>query len=56
MKTESINLVPNWESTAKMLLTILESGNASGKTFARSEILRMGKIIDQLQNEKGESK
>ena len=47
METETIHCTPNWEATAKMLVLILESGG--DKSWARSEIVRMGQIIDRLQ-------
>lgn len=47
METETIDCTPNWEATAQMLALILESGG--DKTWARSEIIRMGQIIDRLQ-------
>jgi hypothetical protein len=47
METETIDCTPSWEATATMLALILESGD--DKTWARSEIIRMGQIIDRLQ-------
>ena len=41
-----IDLTPTWVETAKMLIVLLECGNSAGKRFARDEILRMGRIID----------
>lgn len=52
--TRRVNLQPSWAQTAQLLLVLLQDGNAEGQEFARSEILRMGKIIDHLQ--KGEKK
>jgi hypothetical protein len=49
-KTKSITLRPNWVGTAQMLIAILEgSATISGKKWAREEILRMGRIIDEYQ-------
>jgi len=45
---KSINITPTWEQTAKMLIVLLESGNNEGKKFAKSEIVRMGQIIDNI--------
>lgn len=47
METQYIDCTPNWEATAKMLVLILESGD--DKSWARSEIIRMGQIIDRLR-------
>lgn len=47
METQYEDCTPNWEATAQMLALILESGD--DKTWARSEIIRMGQIIDRLQ-------
>ena len=44
---ETIDATPTWQETAVMLTQILESG--SDKSWARDEIIRMGKIIDQQQ-------
>ena len=43
-------LTPTWAATADMLISILESGTtAESLTYAKSEIRRMGQIIDHLQ-------
>lgn len=47
METQYEDCTPNWEATAQMLIVILESGG--DKSWARSEIVRMGQIIDRLQ-------
>lgn len=48
MKT--INLTPSWESTGRMLLMLIESSETEeGRQYAKGEIIRMGKIIDQQQ-------
>tara|TARA_S200002703_G_scaffold135031_1_gene123769 strand:- start:321 stop:497 length:177 start_codon:yes stop_codon:yes gene_type:complete len=53
METKYIDLTPSWSVTAQQLLAILEgASDPKNKTFARDEILRMGKIIDQLQSRK----
>tara|TARA_R110000787_G_scaffold52684_3_gene124034 strand:+ start:15870 stop:16058 length:189 start_codon:yes stop_codon:yes gene_type:complete len=45
-----IDLTPSWESTAKMLLAILEGGETlESSQWAKSEVVRMGKIIDKLK-------
>ena len=49
MKTETIGNAPSWEATALMLCEILEYGPDIGrddKAWARSELTRMGRIID----------
>ena len=52
METKYIDMTPSWTVTAKQLIAILEgASDPKNKTFARDEILRMGKIIDQLQKE-----
>jgi hypothetical protein len=48
-QTEYIDMTPTWEETAVMLVAIMEG---TGDTaWARSEIIRMGKIIDHLNLE-----
>jgi|GEM_PF-3022633 len=44
--TEYIDMTPTWEETAVMLVAIME-GNGD-TAWARSEIFRMGKMIDKL--------
>jgi hypothetical protein len=47
---KSINLTPSWESTGRMLLMLIESSETEeGRQYAKGEIIRMGKIIDQQQ-------
>lgn len=47
-KPATIDITPNWETTARMLIAILEgSSTTESVEFAKSEIIRMGKIIDQ---------
>lgn len=54
MTPRKIDMTPSWAATAQMLLTILElNPSPEAQAFAKSEILRMGKIIDRLQGEKG---
>tara|TARA_B100000287_G_C20605856_1_gene770034 strand:+ start:478 stop:672 length:195 start_codon:yes stop_codon:yes gene_type:complete len=45
---ETIDITPTWEGTMKQLIVLLEDGNFEGKKFAREEILKAGKIIDNL--------
>ena len=48
-QTEYVDTTPTWEETAVMLVAIMEG---TGDTaWARSEIVRMGKIIDRLNAE-----
>ena len=43
------DVTPTWAATADMLISILESGTtAESLTYAKSEIRRMGQIIDHL--------
>ena len=47
-QTEYVDTAPTWEETAVMLVAIMEG---TGDTaWARSEIIRMGKIIDHLKS------
>lgn len=48
-------MTPSWETTAELLLRILENGDEKGREYARSEIRRMGKIIDALQSRTNQS-
>lgn len=48
-KREYIDMTPTWEETAVMLVAIME-GNGD-TAWARSEIIRMGKIIDHLKSQ-----
>lgn len=43
-----ITAKPNWETSASLLIVLLESGDYEGKAYAKSEVMRMGKIIDEL--------
>ena len=47
---ETIDMTPTWAATAEMLLRIIKDGtNLDNKQWAESEVLRMGRIIDQLK-------
>jgi len=51
-QTETIDITPTWEETALMLLAIIEgSSDAEALAYAKSEIIRMGKIIDHLKSQ-----
>lgn len=43
-----ITAKPTWEQSASLLLVLLENGDDKGKAYAKSEVMRMGKIIDEL--------
>ena len=46
-----IDMTPTWEETAVMLVAIMEgSSNAEALAYVKSEIIRMGKIIDHLKS------
>ena len=47
MTTELIDCTPTWEETAYILVHTLQC-NPDNES-ARAELLRMGKIIDQMQ-------
>jgi len=47
MTTELIDCTPTWEETAYILVHALQ-GNPQNE-MAREELIRMGKIIDQMQ-------
>lgn len=49
MTQRVIDMTPTWEETARMLIALIESGDSKGQEFARTEIIRMGKIIDHYQ-------
>lgn len=47
---ETIDITPTWAATAEMLLLIIkDSTNLEDKQWAESEVLRMGRILDQLK-------
>lgn len=48
-----LDLTPTWEETERILIRLLEAGDAKGRAYARSEIERMGKVIDALMIETG---
>lgn len=50
--SQYIDVTPSWEATARMLVVLMERGTAEGKAEAEKEILRMGRIIDKLLEEK----
>lgn len=43
----TIDLVPNWEAAANILMVVLENGTYEGKKLAREELLRMAKLADK---------
>lgn len=43
-----VEIVPNWEQFAHMIVAIMRDGTPDGKADAASEVIRMGRIIDQL--------
>lgn len=47
----TINLTPTWTAAANIYITVLENGNDEGKEIAREEILKMGKLLDELINQ-----
>lgn len=48
---ETIDMTPTWAATAEMLLRIIKDGtNLENKQWAESEVLRMGRIIDNLKH------
>ena len=50
---ETIELSPTWTATADMLISIFESGtNVESIGFAKAEIRRMGRIIDEAIEER----
>tara|TARA_R100001015_G_C4525459_1_gene93294 strand:+ start:472 stop:675 length:204 start_codon:yes stop_codon:yes gene_type:complete len=52
---ETIDITPTWAATAEMLLLIIKDGtNFENKQWAESEVLRMGRIIDQLKQREAE--
>ncbi len=49
MEQEYIDVTPTWETAAEMLVHVMQEGTAEGQKLARSEIIRMGQIVDNLQ-------
>lgn len=47
------NVSPTWAAAAHMFCVVLENGTEEGKAMARSEVLRMGKLLDTLREEMG---
>lgn len=48
-KATSIDMTPTWEEASRIFLVLLQDGDSTGKATARSEVQRMGKIIDAAQ-------
>ena len=47
---ETINITPTWEGSAKALLLIINQSTVREDVeWAKSEVVRMGRIIDQQQ-------
>ena len=47
-----IDFTPDWETTAQYLLLIIkDSTNPLDREWAASEVVRMGRIIDELQEQ-----
>ena len=44
----TIDLTPTWRQAAQIIAAALENGTAEGVTAARSELFRMGELLDQL--------
>jgi len=54
-ETKTIDMTPSWAATSQMLLLIIKDGtNLENKKWAESEVLRMGRIIDELQEQRNE--
>ena len=48
-------MTPSWAATAQMLILIInDSTNLGHKAWAESEVVRMGRIIDELQAQQNE--
>lgn len=43
-----VEIVLDWEQFAHMIVAIMRDGTPDGKADAASEVIRMGRIIDQL--------
>lgn len=48
MSTEKINMTPSFEAATNMCIMALESGNGEGRRIAKIELLRYGRMLDQL--------
>ena len=46
-----IDMTPTWSAAAQMLALIITDGGDDGRADAANEVLRMGKIIDDLKHE-----
>lgn len=53
VKAGTIDCTPTWEATARMLCTVMECGTDEGKAIAGAELVRMGKLLDQLAPVRG---
>ena len=55
MNERTINVTPPWESVVQIYCAILElPADSDAKREARQELLRMGRLIDQLIAERSE--
>jgi hypothetical protein len=52
VKVEYNDMTPTWQETVVMLLAVLESGDAKGKRMAREELMRAGRLLDGLVEER----
>ena len=50
--SETIKLVPSWEAAANMLSMVIRDGTDEGREEAIKEVVRMGKLLDELLKEK----
>lgn len=53
MTGRMIDLTPTWAATANILIMALEAGTPTGKEMARVEIMKMGRILDDLVKKRG---
>lgn len=49
----AVEIAPNWEQTAHMLVALMRDGSPEGKAYAAGEFIRMAQILDQLIAERG---
>ena len=49
INTDYIDVAPTWETAATALAHVMTDGNAEGQKLARAELIRMGKLVDNLQ-------
>lgn len=47
--TTIIDMTPTWEESSRIFIALLENGDATGRATARTEVQRMGKIIDTMK-------